>query len=717
MKTSFWVFILGLLWISIIHGQDYYWPLTIEPRLSSYFGDYRTGHWHAGIDITTRGGTGYKVYAAADGYVFRVRTRFWGYGKALYLRLNDGHYAVYGHLEDFSPGVNEMVRQRQLKDGEYYQDLYLRPDEFPIKKGELVALSGQSGSGAPHLHFEIRDRDNYPINPLNGIFNRPDKNPPVVDYLVLKRYRNYGFANYHDLEFLPLAGKSPNYIVPDTIAIYNTITLAAAAYDPESGFDYGIYSGGMLLDSVAIFGFETDKLNYESGPQIDYVRDNELRMLVEKRFGAAVDNDKNVFYRLYIQPDDVQLFYNNFHYPAGIIHADSLTPGVHSLVINFTDVHKNSCSIRLFLKTAVLDRPVIDSMSLGDRLTLALDKLLPDQEPQIQHRASSCEPYKQMAADMAKLPNAIAFQSAANKGDFRIRIRNKSGAASPWVEFTPFVKRASLIPYADYLDIITQKANSGESNDLPLADFTSTPLLNNYIRAQIPIPIKNGYFMLNLKGLESEPGYYIFDAGGKAYSPDSSVHLQLSDQNLYGRSILRITNPRLENPGKYTFGISPEGLLLKNPALIEIAADRFKLDTAYMSLYYYLPGQKRWIYIGDKSLSNLTGKTGGGGKFGIIEDKNPPSIARVKPQNGSITKDKTPFLLCRISDDLSGFDDETQLEMTIDNIWVPAAYDVDTGEFAYQIQNQLKPGKHILTVTATDNQGNKTKAVSKFTIQ
>lgn len=143
IKVSLWVLIFGLLWISIIQGQDYYWPLKIEPRLSSYFGDYRSGHWHAGIDITTRGGTGYKVFAAADGYVFRVKTAFWGYGKALYLRLNDGRYAVYGHLADFSRDLNEMVRQRQLKDGKYYQDIYLRPDEFPVKKGELVALSGK----------------------------------------------------------------------------------------------------------------------------------------------------------------------------------------------------------------------------------------------------------------------------------------------------------------------------------------------------------------------------------------------------------------------------------------------------------------------------------------------------------------------------------------------------------------------------------------------
>jgi hypothetical protein len=247
LRISLRVLFASFLTAFPIMAQDYQWPLKIAPRLSSQFGDYRIGHWHAGIDITTRGKPGYKVYAVSDGYVFRVKTSYWGYGSALYLKLNDGRYAVYGHLTRFSTRIDDYVFRRQMKSKSYYQDIFFSPGEFPVKKGEYIALSGQSGSGAPHLHLEIRDEHNLPVNPLKGIFYLPDNKPPVLDYLVISRYKNPGLVSYHDYDFLPLSGRAPDYFIADTVAIYDKAVFSLSAYDPNTSFNYGIYGASMIF--------------------------------------------------------------------------------------------------------------------------------------------------------------------------------------------------------------------------------------------------------------------------------------------------------------------------------------------------------------------------------------------------------------------------------------------------------------------------------------
>ncbi|HNV21468.1 MAG TPA: M23 family metallopeptidase, partial [Candidatus Hydrogenedentes bacterium] len=168
-------------------GDAYQWPLALPPAVTSSFAEYRSGRFHAGLDLRT-GTVGPEVYAAADGYVARIRCSPWGYGKAVYLRADDGHTFVYAHLAEFSSSLREYVRQAQHAREEYTVDLVPEPGAFPVRRGELLAFAGRSGTRAPHLHWEFRDAESRPVNPrLLGITWPDTTRPSIRKVLVVPR--------------------------------------------------------------------------------------------------------------------------------------------------------------------------------------------------------------------------------------------------------------------------------------------------------------------------------------------------------------------------------------------------------------------------------------------------------------------------------------------------------------------------------------------------
>ena len=87
-------------------------PVRIPLALSANFGELRTDHFHSGLDFKTQGVTGKEVVAAASGYVYRISISPGGFGRALYLRHPSGYSTVYGHLDKFSPELEEYVISR-----------------------------------------------------------------------------------------------------------------------------------------------------------------------------------------------------------------------------------------------------------------------------------------------------------------------------------------------------------------------------------------------------------------------------------------------------------------------------------------------------------------------------------------------------------------------------------------------------------------------------
>ncbi|MEL6639091.1 MAG: M23 family metallopeptidase, partial [Bacteroidota bacterium] len=144
-------------------------PVDRTIRLSGTFGELRPNHLHAGIDIKAyRGKVGQRIYAAAEGYVSRVKVQSGGYGNVLYLAHPNGYTTVYAHLGKFPAAVAEYVEAEQYRRESFEVDLYPPKGKFSFANGDPIGTLGMSGrSFGPHLHFEIRDsRTEKPINPL-----------------------------------------------------------------------------------------------------------------------------------------------------------------------------------------------------------------------------------------------------------------------------------------------------------------------------------------------------------------------------------------------------------------------------------------------------------------------------------------------------------------------------------------------------------------------
>ncbi len=160
------------------------WPLDLPTRyLTSNFMEYRPGRFHAGLDLKTQTVNGFAARAVEDGWIVRVRATPTAYGRAVYLRGVSGRTYVYAHLSRFSDRLRDLVDRERARTGTYRTRLHFKANELKVRQGEVLGLTGESGTGGPHLHFEVRDQHNRPIEPQAAGFAVGDTIAPVIQNL------------------------------------------------------------------------------------------------------------------------------------------------------------------------------------------------------------------------------------------------------------------------------------------------------------------------------------------------------------------------------------------------------------------------------------------------------------------------------------------------------------------------------------------------------
>ncbi|MBI1307256.1 MAG: peptidoglycan DD-metalloendopeptidase family protein [Bacteroidetes bacterium] len=196
-------------------------PINQEILLSGTFGELRANHFHSGLDVRTGGVEGAEVFAAADGYVARVRVMERGYGKVLYIQHGNGTMTVYGHLQKFDGEIQDQVLKQQYKRESYEFEWYPSPGSLRVKKGQRIAFSGNTGgSGGPHLHFEVRDGKNSDAyNPLLYGISVRDVLPPEIKNLQIYRIDESVRSKTGTFPWLPVLQSGAIEVGPGTYGI------------------------------------------------------------------------------------------------------------------------------------------------------------------------------------------------------------------------------------------------------------------------------------------------------------------------------------------------------------------------------------------------------------------------------------------------------------------------------------------------------------------
>jgi hypothetical protein len=277
------LFFLFFLFYSIAQAQffppknypkDYFiYPVDAKISLAANFGELRPNHYHMGLDCRTNQVINRPVKAAAAGYIARVTVAPFGFGQAIYVNHPNGLTTVYGHLHSFLPALEKYVKEQQYNQESWNVDLKIPPALFPVKQGQFIANSGNTGgSQGPHCHFEIRDtKTDKVLNPL--LFNLPIPDnvaPTIVSLYMYDRCKStYSQSPQH----LPIKKISEKYTTAENVISVHTdkISFGISANDKQSGSNNpnGIYKAIIYLDEQPLSAFQLDSITYDESRYVN----------------------------------------------------------------------------------------------------------------------------------------------------------------------------------------------------------------------------------------------------------------------------------------------------------------------------------------------------------------------------------------------------------------------------------------------------------------
>jgi len=334
------------------YPQDYFRnPLDIPIFLAGNFGECRPGHFHSGIDIKTLGKENQPVHAAADGYISRIKMEKGGFGHAIYITHPNGYTTLYAHLNNFVAAIQNYVHTQQYEKERWDVDLQLSPDRFPVKKGQQIAWSGNTGaSTAPHLHFEIRNTNTeHPLNPQMFGLPLTDNIPPIIYEAAIYDLSKSIYAQ--EPKILSLKAKNGIYLPlkEDTI-LTSTSLVGVGLYVKDfmngSDNDIAFYTATLYMDSVVQVTVRLDNIGYDESRYINAYADYKTHELNKKWIQCLFELPGN----------KLDHIYENLSTHRGCLDiGDTKTHQVHIVV---TDDKGNTGTAGLYIKQPERQRPV-----------------------------------------------------------------------------------------------------------------------------------------------------------------------------------------------------------------------------------------------------------------------------------------------------------------------------------------------------------------------
>ncbi len=707
--------------------SDYQWPTEASQTMSSAFAEFRRTHFHAGIDISTRGRTGFRVFASRAGYIERIHVSPYGYGKMLQVRHEDGFVTLYAHLERFEKHIEEYVRGFQYANERYSLDVRPGPDAFVVKKGEVIAFTGATGAGPPHLHFEILDERRNPVNPL--LFPEfasavTDTRPPEFRQVNFAPFDHTGRINGTplplSLEARPLGNNE--YVIPRSIRLSGAIGLSVRATDRVNAtwHNNGVYQFELFLDSTLIYTSRLDRFDAELSEQIALHYDWQL-----------VEAGEGRFQRLFLEPGNRLPLYDRSPEKSGVIETAAYERGSHSLTIVARDIHGNQS--RLKATVHLDDVPLIDVRKDGNVIVVASASPAPVSSITIASRSPGSRTWKQTSYETASLDASedgyIIPVSPDDKRVLKIEAKTSTGSVSHPVFFCPptrtarstslalkreFIRDYLLVTLTSHLPFTVRPSirmsNGAEStiveiNAVDERTYVGTIRLAGLTSTAIRL---DAWGTVNGTNVETADEFSVFpilpSQGGLIVAGDGEFEIDFPAEGVYQPLFVRIE--RTETG----FAAFPQDVLLNKGAQV-----RYRLPSdsdGKTGLYFIEDGDVSFLRANRTDQLFVAKVTKFLSEFTVRQDEAPPVISSLS------VRYSRGFLRVRfgLRDYLSGLNIDA-LRMTIDGQLIIGELDSDKREVNFHERVDLQPGQHVLHIESRDRAGNVAEVARRFTTQ
>lgn len=651
----FYIIIQSALLAAQENEKKYIWPLAIYDGISSTFQEFRSNHFHAGIDLRTFQKTGYQVLAIADGVIDKIIMAKNNMGRVVFLKHNDGNYSEYGHLEKFRDDIEVLVAQEQSRSGEKYFGKYTLPKPLAVRQGDVIAFSGESGVGFPHLHLEIHDKLDGAVNPLSLIGNLPaDNYAPILKGIVLRSRGNFLLNDDLGEFYFKLHRKGPLYTLAEPLTVTGPFDLELHVFDlSDVRHVVAPYSLEAYLDGQLYYQIAFDRLIRDDNNQLGMLYD-----MVHSSSGAY-------FYKLFFQSGfglekNKVLFAKNF---------SLLPPGAHEIKIIVKDRQQNQAIA------------VIPLQKLPDAEGLSLKKKY------------------NLKANVNQVLFKAGFSTYINRDDVIIKIKDFPRPAA-WIKLKILQGNQEQI-------VAAKEYGAG-------VYFCFKPL-NNEMRLQLRFILSDGQQLveemqknLQLLVLKSQTaqqfsyGDFIADFAAKTVLEPTVLLLE--------KEQLSAEYPLLAGP----VSIGPMHFAFLDTVVFKFKIPPHQVRSEQLGIFKYQPLGKKWRYVKTQTVPEagyLGCRVLNGGIFALLRDIYPPEIFFRKTYIVDFKQLKQ--LVVRLRDRGKGIDDRT-LAIFLNGQQVDGEYDPDWAHVLINDTAGLKKGKNDLLVQVADFAGNRSEKFFHF---
>lgn len=744
-----------------LQAADYHWPMTAPPALTSCFGEYRAGgRLHAGIDLKTWGREGYPVLSIDDGYVWRVRTSPWGYGKVVYLRLSDGRTAVYAHLSAFSPDIRALVESEQDRSGTYSVNLFLRPGRIPVRRGETVGYSGRTGTRFPHLHFELRDEAQKPMNVLLHGLSVEDTVPPTIralafipldaDARVSDRYgpRRLGVAWDEGRKRFVAAGPVP---------IEGRVGVAVDVFDRA---DASVLTNRLapfrlrlLVDGREVFRTTYTSFRFDQVSQVDLDRNFALQ-----RRGIGR------FHNLFRSHGNELPFYDDHAVGAGILHASvppsgrgvALSNGVHKLRVVAEDASGNRADATVDVlsdrRPRVLDltaEPVADSVVVAG--------IVSDQDGGVLNAIFELSDdegltWRGLGEARARSGTVRAVLPGGYGSLYRLRVRDPEGLEA-FRTGAPFTSRPgaadgtmlSCVP-TFYSDFAVIQIDSDRSLGTAPRVVSESPGLERRVlevrqtgmRAYETIvrfdPRAEGAATLVVSAVDAGGNagqqwltlarHRVGPDGGAVHSDDGNAVTEFGEKAVYETLFGHVQPEAATVPEDLpmvgsAYRFSPADVPFRRRATLTLRYPH-GLNRPERLAVYEAKGDRTWTFVGNRL--DPAGRTVSAdvryfSTYALLLDDIPPEVSALRSVSGPGATDRRPILEASVRDRGSGIRREEDISVRLNDRRVIFEYDPVRAVIRVRPRQPLDPGEVRFEVSARDMCGNQKIRSGLFTVR